>query len=597
MNPQFPSATQCGPPGYECTTKSEVFAKNINALHQAREEFIKAESSCVLKKALKSRVYARGENIKEGDHIYYYKGNNKDWQGPDKVIAVNGKKLFVDKGAHVATVNRDYAVKRGEEFWNTDMLHLEESTNTSVTSEVEQYENDLIQQVGEELVQTCSNNNRSGTGTNDEFGVDANEVNAVEEHDDVILPRGQEFHEDVTRNDFHIKDIRKGHILNFIPGDSDKELSGKVLSRAGKVGGKYESWWNIRDNETGEEQSFDSSKFRALKKIQNQDDQVEEVFVVQIPRYLHNEPKCVKAKEKELANWDEFAVYEEVADVGQKTLGTNWMLVEKVIDGELAVKARLCVRGDQEESIFRTDSPTVHKNSINIFFMLAATNGWRIQTSDVKCAFLQGEDIDREVFVKPPKERRIKGVIWKMLKRAYGLTDASSFFYLELLSTLNDLRCIQSKFDPAVYLYYGNNGSLDGIILSHVDDLLHGSGSCEFYKNVMEPLKKKFQFGLEEKSEFRYVGMHVKQLKDSIVINQDHYVASMDVPSPRKEKEDEIMDEDGQSDFRSLLGRIGWLGNHSRPDLVFDHISLSTRLGKATGGDYVLMLLRSQRKL
>ena len=84
------------------------------------------------------------------------------------------------------------------------------------------------------------------------------------------------------------------------------------------------------------------------------------------------------------------------------------MLVEKVIDGELGVKARLCIRGDQEKSKFRTDSPTVHKTSINIFYMLAATKGWMIQTADIKCAFLQGENIDREVFVKPPKERRVR---------------------------------------------------------------------------------------------------------------------------------------------------------------------------------------------
>ncbi len=56
------------------------------------------------------------------------------------------------------------------------------------------------------------------------------------------------------------------------------------------------------------------------------------------------------------------------------------------------------------------------------------------------------------------------------------------------------------------------------------------------------------------------------------------------------------MDEDGQSEFRSLLGRIGWLGNHSRPDLVFDHISLSTKLGKATHGDYAY-LVKIARKM
>ena len=101
------------------------------------------------------------------------------------------------------------------------------------------------------------------------------------------------------------------------------------------------------------------------------------------------------------------------------------MLVEKVINGKLGVKARLCVRGDQEKNTFRTDSPTVHKTSINLFFTLAATNSWRIQTSDIKCAFLQGEDMDRVVSLRPPKERRIKGIVWRMIKRAYGFTDAS----------------------------------------------------------------------------------------------------------------------------------------------------------------------------
>lgn len=105
---------------------------------------------------------------------------------------------------------------------------------------------------------------------------------------------------------------------------------------------------------------------------------------------------------------------------------------------------------------------------------------------------------------------------------------------------------------------------------------MHASGTSKFYTEVVEELKKKFQFGVESKSEFRYVGMNVKQFKDAIYVNQDHYIASMDLPSPRKEEKEEIIDEEGQSDFRSLLGRIGWLGNHSRPDLVFDHISLST---------------------
>ena len=61
---------------------------------------------------------------------------------------------------------------------------------------------------------------------------------------------------------------------------------------------------------------------------------MEQVYVVQIPRYLHHERKCLEAKKKELDCWDEFQVYQEVPDEGQQTIGTNWILTEKVIDGK-----------------------------------------------------------------------------------------------------------------------------------------------------------------------------------------------------------------------------------------------------------------------
>ena len=34
-------------------------------------------------------------------------GAEVEWKGPSKVVAINGKKLFIDNGARLATVNRD----------------------------------------------------------------------------------------------------------------------------------------------------------------------------------------------------------------------------------------------------------------------------------------------------------------------------------------------------------------------------------------------------------------------------------------------------------------------------------------------------------
>ena len=66
------------------------------------------------------------------------------------------------------------------------------------------------------------------------------------------------------------------------------------------------------------------------------------------------------------------------------------------------------------------------------------------------------------------------------------------------------------------------------MILTHVDDLLHGSGDQEFEEQVLKPLKEKFLFGSEEESAFLYVGMQVKQDRESIIVNLDQYVGNIE---------------------------------------------------------------------
>ena len=113
----------------------------------------------------------------------------------------------------------------------------------------------------------------------------------------------------------------------------------------------------------------------------------------------------------ELERFDEFDAYEEIADEGQKTLGTSWVLTEKVKDGKVMVKARLCIRGDQEDTEnVQTDSPTIRKSNINILLKIAATNKWKIRSQDVSSAFLKSVPIEREVLVKPPMEIKEDGV-------------------------------------------------------------------------------------------------------------------------------------------------------------------------------------------
>ena len=60
-SPNLPSATVANPPYLEGVTKSEQFAKHINALHAGRQAYIKCKADRKLKLALKSRINTRGD--------------------------------------------------------------------------------------------------------------------------------------------------------------------------------------------------------------------------------------------------------------------------------------------------------------------------------------------------------------------------------------------------------------------------------------------------------------------------------------------------------------------------------------------------------
>ena len=140
-------------------------------------------------------------------------------------------------------------------------------------------------------------------------------------------------------------------------------------------------------------------------------------------------------------------------------------------------------------------------------------------------------------------------------------------------------------------MYYGEGIKMKGMMLTHVDDLLRGTGDKEFEENVLKPLKERFFFGTEEDQDFNYVGMHVSQEGSTIITDQDHYVDTLEMPDwkPGKGSElDELLDDETQGEFRTLVGRIGWVSKSSRPNLAYDNLVLSLKVGKASQRDMKL---------
>ena len=68
------------------------------------------------------------------------------------------------------------------------------------------------------------------------------------------------------------------------------------------------------------------------------------------------------------------------------------------------MKARLVCRGFEETLEVQSDSPTGSKETLPILLYIAASKGWTIKSDDIKNAYLQGEDINRLVYMEPPAE-------------------------------------------------------------------------------------------------------------------------------------------------------------------------------------------------
>ena len=131
--------------------------------------------------------------------------------------------------------------------------------------------------------------------------------------------------------------LKRNDVIRFQETKDSQEINGKILSLAGKRNGKYDQWYNVRDLDTGHEASYDMGNVYSIRRMEEEtildnDNKTENTYVVNIPRYRHQERACKEAKEKELLSWDQYEVYAEVKDEGQTRIGTNWVLTEKVID-------------------------------------------------------------------------------------------------------------------------------------------------------------------------------------------------------------------------------------------------------------------------
>jgi len=104
------------------SASTDLVREKLTAIHSARQNFIKAESSEKIKRALKHQVrtYAE-EDYVSGDKVHFKRNDTKGWRGPAKVLGKEGNFFLVRQGSffyrchpcHLRKIDAVAAVEKG----------------------------------------------------------------------------------------------------------------------------------------------------------------------------------------------------------------------------------------------------------------------------------------------------------------------------------------------------------------------------------------------------------------------------------------------------------------------------------------------------
>ena len=183
---------------------------------------------------------------------------------------------------------------------------------------------------------------------------------------------------------------------------------------------------------------------------------------------------------------------------------------EKADGQKTLYKGRLVARGFQEKTLPQADSQTMLRESMKLFFAVAANQGFELRSIDIRAAFLQARELDREVFLVPPSDLKEQGVLWKLRKPLYGLNDASRKFWLWVKAVFTEFGMKRMEGDEALYFRHNEEGDLVGMISTHIDNF-NMVGTEEFLKEVTERIGGALDISKIEDSRFRFTGIDVER--------------------------------------------------------------------------------------
>jgi hypothetical protein len=264
--------------------------------------------------------------------------------------------------------------------------------------------------------------------------------------------------------------------------------------------------------------------------------------------------------------------------------------MKKKANGEF--RARVTAHGFEQIDGEQYDSsdiaaPVVSEITIHILFILIAMAQMYAELLDVCGAFLLGKfDAHHKMYMKVPKgfeKFYANGVVLLLMRTLYGTKQAAMAFWKFAAEIWKALKLLRSNADPCLHFTW----TIHGLIMwvSWVDDYI-GAGQKEDVLETKERIKAKVK--VEEIGELKeYIGCKIDRdiAGRSIKVTQPVLIQSLadefelpdkyfSIPAPAgdvlvgDDEEDETLDSDEHSKYRSGVGKLLHLAKWSRVDIL-----------------------------
>ena len=120
----------------EVKAQSKALLEMLNAMHKAREAFMKAESCEKLKRALNTKMRTAERLYKHNEWVYYKRERDNMWMGPAKVVFQDGKVIMVRHGGYCCRVSANRIHPVHEDLARKIDRDNEENRDTEVVNDV-----------------------------------------------------------------------------------------------------------------------------------------------------------------------------------------------------------------------------------------------------------------------------------------------------------------------------------------------------------------------------------------------------------------------------------------------------------------------------